>query len=103
MPQKKTPAEFSAYLITHSDEPSMPVDAVLIDKGKLLERDWNVMNFASGETTSACGVRLLRLCPDCRTQHKAVGSLGHEGECGSEAVREEACQEIAHAKKQVKS
>lgn len=98
----RTPKQFSAYLVVWSDEPSMPTGGVLIDKGALLERDWNVINFETGKTTSAVGRRLARLCPDCRTQHRVVGVLGHDGDCGSEQVRREAQQEIAHAKKVAK-
>jgi hypothetical protein len=81
----------------------MPVDAVLIDKGALLERDWNVHDFNTGKDTGATGVRLARLCPECRTEHRMVGILGHDGECGTEPVKSEARQEIAHAKKKAKA
>lgn len=103
MSKKLAPAEFSAYLVTWSDEPSMPVGNVLIDKGKRLEAEWNVHDFKTGEFTGATGVRLVRLCPDCRNEHSIVGSLGHDGNCGSDEVREEARQEIAHAKKRAAS
>lgn len=99
MSKRKQPREFSAYLVTASDIEQMPVGAVLIDKGTLLVRDWHLMNFETGEQSSAVGQRLSRLCPECRTQHSKVGILGHDGECGTEPVREEAQQVLADAKK----
>jgi hypothetical protein len=99
MPRAKTPKQFSAYLVTWSDEPSIKAGAILIDKGARLECDWNVIDFNTGKTTSAAGVRLSRLCPECRVEHKRVGILGHDGDCGSEAAREEAQQVLADAKK----
>lgn len=100
MTRKKTPKQFSAYIVTSSTVDSMPVGVVLIDKGSELVREWNVMNFETGVETGAVGQRLARVCPDCRTKHSKVGILGHHGECGSDAVRTEAQQELAHAKKQ---
>lgn len=97
----KQQKQCSAYLVTWSDEPSMAVGAVLIDSGNRLDRDWNVMNFKTGVETSAFGRRLSRLCPDCRHQHKKVGILGHDGDCGSDDVKQEGQQVLADAKKRV--
>lgn len=101
MTKRSTPKQFSAYVVTASDEPSMPVDSVLVDKGVDLVREWNVMNFETGVETGAVGQRLTRVCPDCRVQHGKIGVLGHDGECGSDDVKEEARQVIAHAMKRV--
>lgn len=96
-----TPKEFSAYLVTSSTVEQMPVGATLIDRGALLVRDWTMMNFTTGEETGAVGKRLARVCPDCRTKHNRVGILGHDGECGTDEVRDEAQQVLADAKKRV--
>ena len=101
MGRRAQPKQFSAYLVTWSDEPSMAVGAVLIDKGSLLERDWTVINWETDVTTAAVGRRLSRLCPECRIAHMMVGVLGHDGECGSDDVRSEAQQVLADAKKRV--
>ena len=100
---RRTPKTFSAYLVTWSDEPSMAVGSILIDKGTLLERDWNVVGFDDGKFTSAAGRRLSRLCTKCRLEHKKVGILGHDGECGSDDVKEEARQVLADAKKRIEA
>lgn len=97
----KIPKQFSAYLVIASDEPAMPVGATLIDKGALVQRDWNTMNFETGEETFAVGQRLARLCPECRVAHSMVGILGHDGDCGSEDVRSEGRQVLADSKKRV--
>lgn len=99
MSKRTTPKQFSAYVVTWSDEPAMRPGAVLIDKGALLQRDWNVMNFETGKETGATGLRLARVCPDCRVEHSMVGILGHDGECGAAEVKEEARQVLADAKK----
>lgn len=99
--RKSTPKQFSAYLVTSSDEPSMAVGSVLIDKGALVVRDWHLMDFETGKETGAVGERLARLCAECRVEHKRVGILGHDGECGSDLVKEEARQVLADAKKHV--
>ena len=93
------PAEFSAYLVTDSDNQSMPVGAVLIDKGKRLRMDWNTINFKTGDETFTTGVRIARLCAVCRLQHKVVGMLGHDGECGSEEVRTQVQEAFVAARK----
>lgn len=97
--KRATPKQFSAYVVTASDIETIPVDSILIDKGALVVRDWNVIDFETGVETAAVGERLARLCPECRVTHGKVGILGHDGECGSDAVKEEARQELAHAKK----
>lgn len=94
---RKTPARFSAYLVTWSDEPSIPVGKILVDKGNRLEADWNVIDFKTEKTTRAVGRRIACLCPDCRVRHGMVGILGHDGDCGSDEVRAEAQGEIKHA------
>lgn len=96
-----TPKQFSAYIITHSDVPEIEVGEVLIDKGAQLDRVWNWINFDTGVETSATGRRLTRLCPECRVDHSIVGALGHDGECGSDEVRDEGRQVIADAKKRL--
>lgn len=101
--RKPTPKAFSAYLVTWSDESSMPVGSVLIDKGTQIDRDWNVMNFETGVETGARGRRLARLCPDCRVNHSKIGILGHDGECGSDEVKDEARQELKHAEKRIEA
>jgi hypothetical protein len=101
MSGKAAPKQFSAYIIVSSDDPSMPVDSILIEKGALVVRDWTVMDFTTGESTGAVGQRIARLCPDCRVQHKSVGILGHDGDCGSEAAKSEGVAELRHAKKRV--
>ncbi len=101
MSKKKTPAAFSAYVITWSDEPAMPVSETVIDKGSRLERDWTVMNFETGKETGAVGRRLARLCPECRVIHGRAGILGHDGDCGSDEARDEAMQVLADAKKRI--
>lgn len=103
MARKSTPKQFSAYVVISSDEPSMPVGATLIDKGTLIYRDWNVMDFETGEETGATGQRLARLCPECRVTHKTIGVLGHDGECGSNDVKAEAQGELKHAKKRLEA
>src|SRR5512140_754348 len=60
-----TPKQFSAYYVTWSDEPAIPVRSVLIDKGNLLDREWITINFKTDVTTSATGVRIARLCATC--------------------------------------
>lgn len=99
--RRSKPKQFSAYLIAWSDQPAMPVGAVVVDKGARLERDWEFINFETDVLTCAGGRRIARLCPDCRHDHEMVGMLGHDGDCGSEEVRTEAQQELAHAKKQL--
>lgn len=101
MARKTTPKAFSAYLVTSSWVDAMPVGAVLIDKGRLLDRDWTTMNFKTGEASSAVGKRLARVCPDCYVAHRRVGILGHDGDCGTDEVRDEAQQVLADAKKRV--
>lgn len=101
MARSKTPKQFSAYVITWSDQPSIEVGKVLIDKGAQLERDWHWINFETDAETSAVGRRLTRLCPECKVDHSMVGILGHDGECGTEDVRSEGQQVIADARKRV--
>jgi len=103
MGRKTPPRQFSAYLVISSDEPSMPVGATLIDKGSRIYADWNVMDFTTGKETGAVGRRMSRLCRECRLDHKRVGILGHEGECGSEDVVAEARQELADAQKRIET
>lgn len=92
---------FSAYLVTWSDEAAMPVGVTLIDKGSRLEADWNLMDFKTGKQTSAVGRRLARLCPECRINFKQIGILGHDGDCGLDAVKDEAGQVIRDAAKRI--
>lgn len=101
MARKSTPKQFSAYLITASDIEQMPVGATIIDKGSVLLNEWNMINLKTGKDSHAVGHRLSRLCVDCRVTHKRVGILGHDGECGSEPVVEEAKQVLTDAKKRV--
>lgn len=97
---RSTPKQFSAYLVTWSDQSSMPVGEILIDKGSQLQRDWNVVDFKTGIESGAVGRRLARLCPDCRVKHGMVGILGHDGDCGTADVKSEAQGELKHARKQ---
>ena len=97
----KTPKQFSAYVVTWSTVPEMPVGGVLVDKGALLQRDWNLINFETGVETGATGRRIARVCPDCRVKFSMVGMLGHDGDCGSDEVRSEAQAELKHAKKRI--
>lgn len=90
----------SAYLVTWSDQPAMPVGKILIDKGILLERTWTVMNFETGVETSAVGVRLARLCHTCRTKHSRIGLADHAGDCGSDEVKDQASAHLASEKRQ---
>lgn len=99
----KAPKMFSAYVVTWSDEPKMPVGSVLIDKGNRHDAEWNIHDFKTDKSTGAVGRRLTRLCPECRVDHKRVGVLGHDGECGSDEVKEEARQVIADAKKRIEA
>lgn len=90
----------SAYLVTWSDEPAMPVGNILIDKGILLERTWDVLNFKTGKSTSAVGVRLARLCATCRNKHSRIGLADHAGEHGSDEVKQQASDFLAAEKRQ---
>lgn len=101
MSRRGTPKQFSAYVVTWSDAEGIEVGKVLIDKGALLERDWHWINFETDAETSAIGRRLARLCPECKADHRMVGILGHDGECGTDDVRSEGQQVIADAKKRV--
>lgn len=100
---KKATKQFSAYTVVTSDEPSMPVGATLIDKGSVIYRHWNVTDFATGKNTGAVGQRLSRLCVECRLDHKTIGILGHDGECGSEDVKTEAGQVLKDAAKRTEA
>ena len=97
------PKTHSAYLVTASDEPTIKVGAILLDKGNRLHAEWNVVNFETGVETGAVGRRLSRICADCRVDHRAVGILGHDGECGSQEVKDEARQVLADAKKRIEA
>lgn len=98
----KTPKQFSVYVVTWSDVAEIDAGKILIDKGAQLERVWNWINFETGVETAAVGRRLARLCPECRVDHSRVGILGHDGECGSDDVKEEAQQVLADAKRRIK-
>lgn len=80
----RTPKTFSAYRVTASTEPAMPVGSVLIDKGVRLERDWTVMDFETGAQTWAVAERVGRLCATCRVKFKRATPLDHDGECSPE-------------------
>lgn len=100
---RKAPAQFSAYLVVASDVAEMPVGATLIDKGNRLIAEWNLMNFDTGEQTSAIGERLSRLCVTCRIEFKRVGILGHDGDCGTDPVNDEAKQVLRDAAKHIEA
>lgn len=88
------PKNHSAYLVTASSIDQMKVGSIMIDKGAQDPTVWDVIDLKTGESQSATGVRLARLCGTCRMAHKVVGLREHEGECGTEEVKVAATAEI---------
>lgn len=94
---------YSAYLVTSSEVEGISVGDVLIDKGNRLDQVWEFLSEATGKTTSAFGVRVANLCPDCRNDHRSVGLLGHDGTCGDAVTKDEASAWIKHETKKLET
>lgn len=78
---------YSAYRVVTSTVEQMPVGAVLIDKGVLLEARWDIFNFDTGEESFAVGKRIGRICGTCKEKYSRGANLGHAGDCGPDSPK----------------